>query len=82
LYGQGTCDESFFQKYHKQLANLGRWAKKSCGEFGVFPVELSAHILSLCVENQPLFLHKTKVLRCFKGISIWNMNLGCKELEN
>ena len=48
---------------------------------GAFPVEISAHILSLCV-TRPLFLKKNKLSRHFKGKSIWDwdMNLGCKEL--
>ena len=40
--------------------------------FGVFPVEILAHILSLCVPspwfstNQSIFLQKTKLLRHLK----------------
>ena len=42
IHGPWTC-EFFFQKYPKYLADLGN----NCGVFGIFPVELSAHILSL-----------------------------------
>ena len=64
----------FFQKYPKNW-RFGQLDQKSCG---VFPVERSPHILSLCVPssgfsiNQPLFLKKTFFLRYFY--------LGCTEL--
>ena len=45
----------------------------NCGIFGVFPFEISAHILSLRV---PKFLRHFKD----KSIWIWDMNLGCNEL--
>ena len=62
----------------------------NCEIFRVFPVELSVvstHFVIVCPYfrysiNQPVFLHKAKILRHFKGASIWvwDMNLGCKEL--
>ena len=66
------------------MGRFGHIGQINCGVFGVFPVEL----LSLCVHspwffiNKPLLLQKHKLLRHFKGKSIWdwNMNLGCKEL--
>ena len=57
------------------------------GVFGVYPVEISAHILSLyvlslCFSIYQPFLQKTMLERHFKGKSVWvwDMNFGCKEL--
>ena len=38
--GQWICDDSFFQKYPKYLADLSRWAEYIVGVFGVFPADL------------------------------------------
>ena len=72
MHGQWTYDESFFQKYPKLLADLGRWAEKIVGYF-----QLLAHILSWCVPtpwfsiNQQLFQQKTnkQILRHFINMS-------------
>ena len=55
------------------------------GIFGVFPVKLSAHILSFCVPSPwAIISTKTKILRHFKDIYIYifgfgDMDLGWKE---
>ena len=41
-HGQWTCDESFISKIWQRIGRM------NCGVFEVFPVELSAHILSMC----------------------------------
>ena len=77
-----------FLKISQIIIRFRQMGQKSCGVFGVFPVEISAHILSLCVPspwfsiNQPLFLRKTKLSRNLKGKCIWDwdVNLGCKLL--
>ena len=61
-----------FSKMFQIIGWFGQMGPINCGVFGVFPVELFAHILSLFVlspwfsNNQPSFLQKTKILRHFK----------------
>ena len=63
---------TFFKNIPNNLL-IWQMGRMNCGVFGVFPVEISAHILSLCVPSplisiyQPLFPQKTKLLRHFKG---------------
>ena len=77
--------KELFSKRSQIIGQFGQMGQNNCG---VFPIELSVHTLSLCVSspwfsiNQPLFLQRTKPLRHFKGICIWDwdMNLGCKKI--
>ena len=49
----------------------------NCGIFGVFPIELSIHIVFL-QETKPLYPYPKYL---FPFIGDMDMNLGCKELE-
>ena len=50
-HGQWTCDENFFQQFSQIIGWFGQMGWINCG---VFPVELSAHISSLCVPKGQL----------------------------
>ena len=59
----------------KKPSSRERFGRINCGVFGVFPVDFSAHILSLCVPS-PLIDHYS--YRVHHGKMIWSLNFACK----
>ena len=59
------------------IGPFGQMGRINCGVFWVFPVELSAHTLLLCVLNPWFSINKHfyKKLRHFKGIYIFGIRI-------
>ena len=78
----GTMDNGHVMRTFFKFWKMGRI---NCGVFGVFPVEISAHILSVyMIFHLSTIISTKKNFKYFEGKSIWawDMNFELQRIRN